>query len=121
MKQDLKEGMFLLVAAEGYEDLVQVVHSDPLQCRVWKPVSKNDTGSSRSFAKLHFDRGDGKYWVTNTLSAKVAERCEEVIQFMTRERILLSFEKLDRRSIPEGVLAELKTRYGRTPKFRQEA
>jgi len=118
---DLKEGMFLLVAAKGYEDLVQVVLPDPLQCRVFKPVSKNDTGSSRSFAKLYFDRGDGNYWVTNTLSAKIAERCEEVIQFVNRDQILLSFEKLDRRSIPAVMLSEFKTRYGRTPKFRQQA
>jgi len=118
---DLKDGMFLLVAAKGFEDLVQVVQSDTFQCRVFKPVSKNDTGSSRAFAKLYFDRGDGNYWVTNTLSAKIAERCEEVIQYVNREQILLSFEKLDRRSIPATVLSEFKTRYGRTPIFRQQA
>ena len=118
---DLKEGTFVLVATRGYEDLMQVTQPDTLECRVFKPVSKNDTGSSRSFAKLHFDRGDGKYWIANNLSKKIAERCEEVVQMVSRDQILFSFEKLDRRSIPPVVLSEFNTRYGRMPKFRQQA
>jgi len=70
VKLDLKEDSFVLVAASGYEDLMQVVQVDTLQCRMLKPVSRNDTGSSRAFAKLYYDSGDGNYWVTNTLSTK---------------------------------------------------
>ena len=118
--QELKKESFILVAANGCENLMQVVEHEGLQCRLLKPVSKNDTGPGRSFARLYFDRRDQKFWISNQLSAKVKPHCDEVIEWVPMDRILYSFAKLDRRSIPAEVYANFEKLYGRAPVFKQQ-
>jgi len=121
LELELKKDTYLLISTTGFEELVQVLQPETLQCRLFKPVSKKDSGMSRMFAKLHLDNRDKKYWVANKLSPKIAPHCVEVVTEVDRARILYAFPDLERRRIPENVYHEFEKVYGRMPTFRQQA
>jgi len=80
----------------------------------YRPVHEKDSGVRRQYAQSWWC---GEHDNTHTVTSAPKETYQEDTEILERSRILIVFDALNRRKIPEPVYKEFDRLYGRKPNF----
>jgi len=80
----------------------------------YRPVHEKDSGAKRQYAQSWWC---GEHDNTHTVTSSPKDSYQEDTEILERSRILIVFDALKHRKIPEPVYKEFDRLYGRWPNF----